>query len=63
LGLGIEPVDAAHGWSGAFDDLRFEMMHEVEHRLDEGTTTETDQRDALPVGLVGTGGMPDRTVE
>lgn len=61
--MGIEPVDTAHGWRGAFDDLRFEMMHEVEHRLDEGTTTETDQGDALPVGFVSTGGVPDCTVE
>ena len=38
-------------------------MHEVEHRFDERTATETDQGDALPVGFVGTRGMPDRTVE
>ena len=61
--MGIEPVDAAHGWGSAFDNLRFEMMHEVEHRFDKRTTTETDQGDALPIRLVSARGMPDRTVE
>ena len=63
LGLGIESVDAAHGRGGAFDDLRFDMMHEVEHRFDKGTTTETDQRNALSIGSVSTRGMPGRTVK
>ena len=63
LGLGIEPIDTAHRWRGALDDFWFDMMHEVEHRFDEGTTTETDQSNTLPIGFVGTGGMPDRTVE
>ena len=61
--MGIEPINTAHGWSRAFDNLRFEMMHEVEHRFDEGATAETDQRDALLISLVGTRGMPDCTVE
>ena len=61
--MGIESVDTAHGWGGAFDDFRLEVMHEVEHRLDKRTTTETDQGDALPIRFVGTRGMPDRTVE
>ena len=61
--MGIEPIDAAHGRRGTFDNLWLEVMHEIEHRLDEGTATETNQRDALFIGCVCTGGMPDRSVE
>ena len=42
LRLGIEPVDTAHGWRSAFDNLWLEVMHEVEHRLNKRPTTETD---------------------
>ena len=63
LRLRIEPVDTAHSRGSAFDDLRFEMMYKVEHRFDKRTATETDQRDALPIGSVGTCGVPDGTVE
>lgn len=42
LRLGIEPINTAHRRRGAFDNLRFEVMYKVEHRLNKRTTTETD---------------------
>ncbi len=42
LRLGIEPINTAHRRRGAFDNLRFEVMYKVEHRLEKRTTTETD---------------------
>ena len=42
LRLGIEPINTAHRRRSTRNDFRFEVMHEVEHRLDKGTATETD---------------------
>ena len=38
-------------------------MHEVEHRFDKRTTTETYQGNALLIGFIGTRGVPDCTVK